>query len=209
MDVLVSYACAELEIKNSRFLAEVFPVASQNAARETLKAQKLKYADATHVVHAFAVGNAAETLGMSDDGEPAGTAGRPVLDVLKGRKCTNVLLTVTRWFGGTLLGTGGLVRAYGDSAKAVLAAAVFEPLAVKCRFSFAVPYDAYELVKRFLSSLHTDRVDEVFTTEVAFSGFVHASEAGSLRSYLTDLTNGKTVPVFTDAEPDPRIPPQR
>ena len=62
-------------------------------------------------------------MGMSDDGEPSGTAGRPSLDVLKGRKCTNTLLTITRWFGGTLLGTGGLVKAYGNGAKQVLAAA--------------------------------------------------------------------------------------
>ena len=96
MDVLGHYASAELHIKNSRFLAEIIPVTGQNEAREQLKAQKEKYFDATHVVHAFIVGKAGEIMGMSDDGEPAGTAGRPVLDVLKGRNCTNILLTVTR-----------------------------------------------------------------------------------------------------------------
>ena len=120
METLVEYASAELEIKKSRFLAEVFPVVSQTEARSLLKQQKEKYEDATHVVHGFVLGPAAEILGMSDDGEPAGTAGWPVLDVLKGRNCTNILLTVTRWFGGTLLGTGGLVKAYGDSAKAAI-----------------------------------------------------------------------------------------
>ena len=120
MEVLSEYASAELEIKKSRFLAEAFPVSSQSEARNLLKAQKERYDDATHVVHGLVLGNAAEILGMSDDGEPAGTAGRPVLDVVKGRGCTNILVTVTRWFGGTLLGTGGLVKAYGDSAKAVL-----------------------------------------------------------------------------------------
>src|SRR5574344_183749 len=78
---------------------------------------KIQYADATHVVHAFVTGTFGEVNGMSDDGEPAGTAGRPVLEVLKGSNITNVLLTVTRYFGGTLLGTGGLVKAYGDCAK--------------------------------------------------------------------------------------------
>ena len=93
---------------------------SQNQARELIKSQKAKYADATHVVHAFIIGTSAEIMGMSDDGEPSGTAGRPALDVLKGRKCTNLVLTVTRWFGGTLLGTGGLVKAYSGGAKQVI-----------------------------------------------------------------------------------------
>ena len=78
---------------------------------EYVKSQKAKYADATHVVHAFVIGPGAEVMGMSDDGEPSGTAGRPALDVLRGRGCTNTVLTITRWFGGTLLGTGGLVKA--------------------------------------------------------------------------------------------------
>ena len=89
-------------------------------ARDLVKAQKSKYADATHVVHAFVIGSGAEILGMSDDGEPSGTAGRPTLDVLKGRGCTNTLITITRWFGGTLLGTGGLVKAYSGGAKQVI-----------------------------------------------------------------------------------------
>ena len=116
METLVEYASAELEIKKSRFLAEVFPVLSQAEARSLLKQQKEKYEDATHVVHGFVLGPAAEILGMSDDGEPAGTAGRPVLDVLKGRNCTNILLTVTRWFGGTLLGTAQAFLSHGQTA---------------------------------------------------------------------------------------------
>ena len=99
-----------------------------------------KYADATHVVHAFVIGPGAEVMGMSDDGEPGGTAGRPALDVLRGRGCTNTVLTITRWFGGTLLGTGGLVKAYGNGAKGVLAAAdeagLFEELVAKRAFTF-------------------------------------------------------------------------
>lgn len=94
-----------------------FPVETQAQAREKLHEVKQKYFDATHVVHAFSVGLKSETFGMSDDGEPSGTAGRPVLDVLKGSGITNILLTVTRYFGGTLLGTGGLVHAYSESAK--------------------------------------------------------------------------------------------
>ncbi len=116
MDILVEYAQNEIFIKNSRFLAEAFPVNSQQEARDCLKEQKLKYKEATHVVHAFVVGEQGEVLGCSDDGEPSGTAGKPALAVLKGAGITNLIITITRWFGGTLLGTGGLVKAYGDSA---------------------------------------------------------------------------------------------
>lgn len=190
MDVLSGYASAELNIKNSRFLAEAIPVTSQAEARTVLKSQKEKYADATHVVHAFAVGNNAEILGMSDDGEPAGTAGRPMLDVLKGKKCTNILLTVTRWFGGTLLGTGGLVKAYGDSAKAVLEAAQFHQLTSRRFFSFNVSYDLYEVAKRFLHSIDALDIEEKFEVSILFEGHIPSGNAEKLSAYITELTKG-------------------
>ena len=84
MLVLKSTICFEEVIKGSKFLSELFPCESQSQARDLVKAQKTKYPDATHVVHAFVIGPGAEILGMSDDGEPSGTAGRPTLDVLKG-----------------------------------------------------------------------------------------------------------------------------
>ena len=144
MDILEKHVTYEETIKGSRFLSELVPCSSQAQAREILKAQKAKYADATHVVHAFITGNGAEVKGMSDDGEPSGTAGRPALDVLSGRNCTNVILTITRWFGGTLLGTGGLVTASGNGAKGVIAAAneegAFQPLVAKKNFTFSTDY---------------------------------------------------------------------
>ena len=193
METLVEYASAELEIKKSRFLAEVFPVLSQAEARSLLKQQKEKYEDATHVVHGFVLGPAAEILGMSDDGEPAGTAGRPVLDVLKGRNCTNILLTVTRWFGGTLLGTGGLVKAYGDSAKAVLNVASFHELVVRRSFSFAVDYDQYQLVKRYVQAPEFTGLTEDFGAQVSLQGFVKSAAASGLALFVKDLTKGAVV----------------
>ena len=139
MFCIESCASAEIEAKRSRFLAEIFPVFSQKEARELLKAQKEKHKGATHVVHAFAVG-AAQVCGCSDDGEPSGTAGRPVLNALKGAHLTDCMITVTRWFGGTLLGTGGLVRAYTDAAKAVLAVAKRRERIPLLSFAARVPY---------------------------------------------------------------------
>lgn len=193
MNCILEHFQTELVIKHSRFIAEVFPVDNQAAARELLKEQKQKYFDSTHVVHAFVIGKNAEVLGMSDDGEPSGTAGRPVLDVLKGSGCTNILLTVTRYFGGTLLGTGGLVKAYSDSAKAVLDITKFEPLIEKSNFKFSLNYDMYEKVKYHFNHYHIDSLQEEFTEKITISGVIFADEFNSFKKEIEDLSNARIL----------------
>ena len=182
-------------IKGSRFLSELIPCESQAQARDILKAQKEKYADATHVVHAFIVGKNGEVMGMSDDGEPSGTAGRPTLDVLKGRNCTNLIITITRWFGGTLLGTGGLVKAYGNGAKQVLEAAAaqnaFEELIEKTDFIFSTDYSLYKLLKNNFVNYQLYNISEDFGTEVTISGQIKADQYNDLAKLLLNLSNGK------------------
>ena len=197
MEVLKQYINYEETIKGSRFLSELFPCSSQAEARELVKSQKAKYADATHVVHAFIIGPGAEVMGMSDDGEPSGTAGRPALDVLRGRACTNTVLTITRWFGGTLLGTGGLVKAYGNGAKGVLAAAdeaeLFEELVAKKSFIFTTDYSLYKLIKNNMELFHISNLTEDFGTEISITGEIHESEYQSFISKLLDISNGKIL----------------
>lgn len=182
-------------IKGSRFLSELIPCESQAQARDILKAQKEKYADATHVVHAFIVGKNAEVMGMSDDGEPSGTAGRPTLDVLKGRNCTNLIITITRWFGGTLLGTGGLVKAYGNGAKQVLEAAAaqnaFEELIEKTDFIFSTDYSLYKLLKNNFVNYQLYNISEDFGTEITISGQIKADQYNDFAKLLLNLSNGK------------------
>ena len=182
-------------IKGSRFLSELIPCESQAQARDILKAQKEKYADATHVVHAFIVGKNGEVMGMSDDGEPSGTAGRPTLDVLKGRNCTNLIVTITRWFGGTLLGTGGLVKAYGNGAKQVLEAAAaqnaFEELIEKTDFVFSTDYSLYKLLKNNFVNYKLYNISEDFGTEVTISGQIKADQYNDFAKLLLNLSNGK------------------
>lgn len=197
MDILKDYISSELVIKNSRFLNELFPCTEQNEARAIVKSQKLKYADATHVVHAFVLGLSGEVLGMSDDGEPSGTAGHPALDVLKGKNCTNLVLTITRWFGGTLLGTGGLVKAYGDCAKSVLQAAtennLLIPYVEKKEFVFSADYTLYQVIKRMLLNYNISDVIENFGTDVSVSGMIYASEYEEFSARLKDLSNGRII----------------
>lgn len=116
----VHYTQIVIKIKGSKFLAEVFPCHSDKEARALIKSQKEKYKSATHLVHAFITGGGSAIMGKSDNGEPAGTAGGPMLNVLKGSGYKDLLVTVARWFGGTKLGTGGLVKAYSGCVKEVL-----------------------------------------------------------------------------------------
>ena len=197
MEILTSYISFEETIKGSRFLSELFPCTEQAAARELIKSQKAKYADATHVVHAFVLGPGAEVMGMSDDGEPSGTAGRPALDVLRGRSCTNTVLTITRWFGGTLLGTGGLVKAYGNGAKQVLAAAdtagLFEELVSKKPFTYTTDYALYKIIKITMEQFHLYNLAEDFGTEITIKGEIREDEHQLFISKLLDISNGKII----------------
>ncbi len=197
MEILKSYISYEETIKGSRFLSELFPCSVQAEASELVKSQKAKYADATHVVHAFVIGPGAEVMGMSDDGEPSGTAGRPALDVLRGRGCTNTVLTVTRWFGGTLLGTGGLVKAYGNGAKGVIAAAdaagLFEELVAKKAFTVTTDYSLYKLIKNNMELFHISGLNEDFGTEIKITGEIHENEYQLFISKLLDISNGKIL----------------
>src|SRR5919112_241403 len=124
--------------------------------------------DAAHHVYAYIVGHGATTtLGMSDDGEPSGTAGRPVMAVLKGSGLGDVALVVTRYFGGTLLGTGGLVRAYGDATKAVLAVLPRAEKIERRELRIALPSAAYEPARRLLAAHAGSILQEEFAAEVA------------------------------------------
>ncbi len=191
MLILTAAHRSETTVKKSRFLAEVFPVENQEAARALLKEQKARYPDAAHVVHAFAVGPDGLIQGCSDDGEPSGTAGRPVLEVLKGSNTTNILLTVTRWFGGTLLGTGGLVKAYGEAAKAVLESALTRPLIAEVRFTVTLGYDNHEKLCRALAAHGARDLIEDYGTDVTLSATADASLWPALRDLVTELTGGR------------------
>lgn len=200
MKEIREYFSAEIDVKRSRFLAELFPVPTQEEARALLKSQKDKYLDATHVVHAFVLGSTGGILGCSDDGEPSGTAGKPVLNVLKGSDVTGAMLTVTRWFGGTLLGTGGLVKAYGDSAKAVIAVAKMYEIIPMKSFSVSMPYDLYEKVKRELPVLDAVISSEEFGSAVDLKGMIPEGRADEFVRRVNDLSSGRVgVDLFDDS----------
>ena len=118
----------EIEEKKSRFIANVSPAGTEEEALAFIEAMKKKYWDARHNCYAYVLGERGELVRFSDDGEPSGTAGKPILEVLLGMEVRNLVVVVTRYFGGTLLGTGGLVRAYTQAAQAGMAASVIRTM---------------------------------------------------------------------------------
>ena len=120
---LAATGVAEIEVSRSRFLAEASRVETEEDARAAIVRVRRAHPDARHHCTAFVLGPRREIERSNDDGEPSGTAGAPILDTLRGADLTDAVVVVTRWFGGTLLGTGGLARAYGDAARAALEAA--------------------------------------------------------------------------------------
>ena len=193
-------ATAELIVKRSRFLSQVEFFDNPDAIKETIARVRQLHAGCSHVVYAYIVGSAGDVFGLSDDGEPKGTAGRPVLEVLKGFGLTDTLLTVVRYFGGTKLGTGGLVRAYSESARAALSLLETEELVDRVTFFVDMPYAMYEGSRRLIES-HAGSVEEAaFGQSVALTGFIPADARNNLVAGLADLSGGKVIPVFMDCE---------
>ena len=186
---------AELAVRKSRFLAEADPVGSAEAARDLWRERKRIHIGCNHVVMAFICGPQGGVMGCSDDGEPSGTSGRPVLEVLKGSGITNVLLTVTRWFGGIKLGTGGLVRAYTESAQLALADPPTAELVPLTRFTLALSYLHYETVRRRFAEFAAEITAEEFAAGVTLTGVIPSSNFAVFSDTVRDLTGGGAVPL--------------
>lgn len=136
------YGPVEFKEKGSRFISYAFPVKSADEANEKINSTRKKYYDCTHVCSAFIIGQGVEDIfRYSDDGEPSGTAGLPIFNEIKGASLFNTLITVIRYYGGTKLGTGGLTRAYGGSAKLIINEISPQRIYVKKRFLIEFPYN--------------------------------------------------------------------
>ena len=193
MKIFLEGIPSELMVKNSRFRSELEYAETPEAAREIWRLRKTQYDNGGHIVYAFIVGAQGNIQGCSDDGEPSGTAGRPTLEVLKGSGLTNVILTTARWFGGTKLGTGGLVHAYTASAQAALENIRTRELVPMRELDFSVPYALYEQVKRLLAAAGFETKQEEFLSDIRIRGELTAAALPELRIKLRDLSNGKIL----------------
>lgn len=181
----------EIEILNSRFIATLAPVFTVEEAKAFVASIKAEFADASHNVPAYVVGHgAAVTAHCHDDGEPAGTAGRPALAVLQGSGLGDAAVVVTRYFGGTKLGTGGLVRAYGDTVRAVLA---ITPRAHKVpthTTMLALPYNLLERVRLLIAAHSGKIIEEEFAADITLSAQFTVEQFPAFQDALRELSNG-------------------
>ena len=187
--VPAGYGSGEYTEKRSRFIGQLWPVESEADALALLAAVRKEHYDARHTCFAYIIRDGG-TVRYGDDGEPQGTAGQPILAVLSGAELTNVLCTVTRYFGGVLLGTGGLVRAYTAAAKAALADAGISRMAQWQCLRIPCPYPLYERVRRLLEQHEAviERTD--FGADVALDVLVRADRADAFTDALRELTAG-------------------
>lgn len=179
---------SEIVIQKSRFLGYCVPVSSESAAQEALQAIRKRHYDARHCCYAFRLHEGGISR-SSDDGEPSGTAGAPILAVLTGAEVENALCAVVRYFGGVLLGTGGLVRAYGSAASEALKHAGIAQIRVCVRLQLTVSYSAYQLVEPMLR-LKGYPCEAAFAEDVKLTILLPAEESEALILAVTDKTDG-------------------
>lgn len=196
-------ATAEIEVKRSRFLCRVARVESEEAARAVIAEQRRTHGTAGHHCSAFILGPEATTTRSNDDGEPSGTAGPPILDALRGADLSDVVAVVSRWFGGTLLGTGGLVQAYGDAVRATLSLAGTQGRELRQRVEttvdFAVAGRLEDQLRRVAGAVEVDYDSGLPTLRLAYS----AAQLAEITAMLMTATGGSAKihalpPVWVD-----------
>ena len=204
-------ARSEIKVINSRFIATAAPTFTVDEAKAFIARVRSEFSDATHNVPAYVIGHGNSIVAhCHDDGEPSGTAGRPALAVLRGSGLGDVAVVVTRYFGGTKLGTGGLVRAYGDAVRSVLASL---PRALKVATHTVVvtiPYSYFERAQRLVAAYAGQVIGQAFSVEVtltlrfaverlpAFQGALAEMSNGALRADIVETNPATIVPITAD-----------
>ena len=199
MKILLKPGASEIEVKKSKFIATLKSVTNEEEAQAFINEMKKKYWDAKHNCSAFVIGKNAELTRCSDDGEPAQTAGRPMLNVLLHSEVRNVVCVVTRYFGGTLLGTGGLIKAYSDAVAEALENSILGEKIEGISIGFSLDYAAYGKVQYEFSQIGVDVVDAVFAENVTAAVRIPAEQAEDIRLKLIDITGGSVI--ISEAEP--------
>ena len=183
-------ATAEQIIEKSRFICHIKPVGSKEEAEVFISTIRGNYRDAAHNVPAYVIGAQSEQQWASDDGEPSGTSGGPMLNLLLKEGLTNVAVVVTRYFGGIKLGTGGLVRAYSSTLKLALAAAGVLRYREVAVFSATMAYTAYGKFQNKIESLDLEVKNVSFDEEVTVRIAIPPEKLLEIRQFLLDLTSG-------------------
>ena len=202
---LFQSAETEYTINKSRFIGAAAPVSSSEEALAFLEKYRAAYRDATHHCYAYVIGKNSGIMRYSDDGEPGGTAGLPIMEVIKARGVVDCCVVVTRYFGGILLGAGGLVRAYTHScAQALNSAGVCEMHPTE-KWIFDVTYPLWDKVRYHLESLPVKLEDTQYASSVSFELLMKSSDREFVSSELTRVTDGRIESLLEEEKYAPWI----
>lgn len=191
-------AVVHLEEKKSKFIGSVFKIDTEDDAKEIIKDTRTKYFDATHNCYGFITLDG-KIKRYSDDGEPSKTAGVPILDVIEKQNLRGVLIIVTRYYGGTLLGTGGLVKMYQSSAISALDSAevvLYEEYQI---YSIIIPYNLKAKIDNIFLKENFVIVSENYTDSIEIFVQIKKDDTDRLFEIISDLTNGSAFPVLKEA----------
>lgn len=189
---------AEFVEKKSRFIGRIWVTDTEEDALNRLKEMRQQHWDATHNVYAYIIHGGPTRY--SDDGEPQGTAGMPVLEVLRGAGVENVCCVVTRYFGGTLLGTGGLVRAYGKAARDALREAGIALKQLWKKLDLILPYTFFDRLRQEVERFGGVVADTEYSADICLHVLLPADRTAAFAARVTDLTRGAVIPIETGEE---------
>lgn len=189
----------EIIVNNSRFLAVLSPVYSIDDAKEFIQRIRHEFVDASHCVPAYIIGfPPSEISHCSDDGEPAGTAGRPALAVLRGSGMGDIAVVVVRYFGGIKLGTGGLVRAYTEIVKKAVEHVPKTSLNVYKVYQLEIPYAMFDKISRLIDQLQGKITQKSFSEFVILTVHIESQSGDLFVQYIQEVSAGKLAPVFVN-----------
>ena len=181
----------EIEIKKSRFICTLAPVTSEEEAKALILEIKKEHWKASHNCSAFVIGETNEIQRSSDDGEPAGTAGVPMLEILKKRQLINTVAIVTRYFGGTELGKGGLIRAYGGVVAEALTAVGIVQGSLQQEVILEIDYPNHGKLENFMTSANYDLKETIFTDKVTLICMIDEAQVEAFQLEVTDQLSGQ------------------
>ena len=186
------YGEAEYEDKRSRFIGHIKPVTRESQANEYLRNIRERYWDARHNVYAYALKTNFKSK-ASDDGEPQGTAGKPIMEVINGSGIHNICVVVTRYFGGTLLGTGGLVRAYTAATKEAIALCKTKTMKYVTPVDIVIGYSDLPRIQYILGNVGADVVGQDYDTDVTLHVRIPAEQSERVLGQITEMTSGNAI----------------
>lgn len=194
------YGEDEIIINKSRFIGYAMPINSEEEALNFIEKIKTKHRDATHNVYAYVFGQDSNVQRFSDDGEPSGTAGIPALEVIKKEDLRNVVVVITRYFGGVKLGTGGLIRAYTKGAKIGLEAGIIIDKVLHTKLKVRIDYTVYGTIENYLMTKGYLIDDIVYDDAVNIYLYIKFSEVSYFKKTITDMTSGNVVIEYEGEE---------